>query len=451
MQALKLEEKTPYITQQLNEWHELWFNDYKKAGYVAISNLKRQLFYGSNDIQTIIDQTAGKPKQYISINAFNGWINGKPPNRRKENLKQIRNIAIDIDQYDKGMTINEALDEIQYLILEEIIPEPNLVLTSRGIQIFYSIEYGASPTMAWLSDFITSQFISKLKHIGADFNAKDVSRLMRVPNSMNERNNALVKSMIWNNEPYSLDELKLYCRPLNRPTSKGKKKRRKVVPLHEEKRVSLIYKINHARLQDLNRLIEIRKGNFTGMRNTLLYMYAYHEALLFNNQSDVLNSVNEAFKNIYSTSDKPMTKSEFNRTVKSAYNDATRFFNSFKENGYNIIYKTNDGIKKPYKTSNVIKKLDISEAEQYELNTLHEPHVKRNKDIKRLEQQRRKAGMRTMKQYNDDRKQKQQSKLDELQQLLEDKPNATRKELASILGITTRTLRNYISKLEGRK
>jgi len=91
-----------------------------------------------------------------------------------------------------------------------------------------------------------------------------------------------------------------------------------------------------------------------------------------------------------------MTKSKFNRTIKSAYNDAKQFFNYYKANGYRVIYKDNDGIKKPYKTSNIIEMLNITEAEQYEMNTLRDPSIKCRKDIKKLERERRTKAMRTM-------------------------------------------------------
>src|SRR5699024_10108570 len=341
--------------------------------------------------------------------------------------------------YEKGLTIDEVIDELQVMVLENVIPEPNLVLTSRGVQLFYTLENGASPSMAWLATYITSQFIAKLEHIGADYNAKDVSRVMRVPNSINERNGATVKPSIWNSTPYTLDELQSYCRPLTQGKTR-KRKKNKVVSIGDYERVSLIYKINYSRIQDLNKLIQLRNGNFTGMRNKLLYMYAYHEALLFNTKKDTVTSVEEAFKDVYSTKDKPMSKREFERTVRSAYDDAQAFFEHFKANGYQIIYKANDGIKKPYKTSNVIEMLGIAEREQLEMNTLHSPEIKRQKDIKRLERNRRQQGMRTMDEYNNVRKQKQQSKLDELQQLLKDKPTATRKELAELLGVSTRQL-----------
>src|SRR5690606_21526101 len=199
--------------QVINSWTDLWFNDYKKAGYVAITDFNKQLFFGTNDISKVIRLTEGKTQQYISINAFDVDFNNKKFSRETTQLKQIRNIAIDLDQYKLGLEIPETLEELQNLVRKQVIPAPNLVLISRGIQLFYTINKGASPDLSWLAGYITEQFIAKLQHLGADSQAKDMSRVMRVPNSVNERNNAIVKPYIWNNVGYELNELQAYCRP----------------------------------------------------------------------------------------------------------------------------------------------------------------------------------------------------------------------------------------------
>src|SRR5690606_13760152 len=134
-------------TKRLKEWYDLWFDEHKKDGYVAVTDFKRQYFYGSNDIERLIDATFGKKGQFISINAFDVDWENKVFSRETARLKQIRNIAIDLDQYKLGLTVDEVIDELKALILDDEIPEPNLVLISRGIQLFYTIDKGASPSL----------------------------------------------------------------------------------------------------------------------------------------------------------------------------------------------------------------------------------------------------------------------------------------------------------------
>lgn len=225
------------------------------------------------------------------------------------------------------------------MILDKIIPEPNLVLTSRGIQLFYSIDRGASPELAWLTGYITEQLISKLKHLGADAIASDVSRVMRVPNSINERNNTVVKPKIWNDEAYTLQELQMYCRPLELFETRKRKRMKVIIRKSEpDKRIAQFYKTNYARLSDLRRLIELRKGDFTGMRNVFLYIYSFHQSLVLNTQRDVIWSVRRAFQDVFSKTEGQLSNTEFEKTVKGAYHDAREFFDHYKGNGYIVVF-----------------------------------------------------------------------------------------------------------------
>lgn len=439
--------KTIATKEQLKEWPNLWFSEYKRAGYVAVTDFNRQYFYGSNDVPNIIKATNGRRKQFISLNAFDVDFNASDFSREASRLKQIRNIAIDIDQYNLGMTIDEVIDEIQVLIMEDVIPEPNLVLESRGVQLFYSIDKGAPPEMAWLTAYITEQFIAKLEHLGADSNAKDVSRVMRVPNSVNERNNAVVTPCIWNPEAYTLQELQSYCRPLEKFTTR-KKTKTTITYLPTSKRLIQFYKTNYARLRDLNRLIELRNGDFTGVRNVFLYMYAYHESLVLDTQKDVLNSVKNVFSEIYSKKDKPMSNREFERTVKSAYKDAEAFFKHYKDNGYTVVYGHLDGIKKPYKTKNMIKKLNITLEEQEDMRTLRNPEIAKKQHASYMRNKRRGEGSKPREEYIQSKQDEKSARVAKLAELLEENPNATQRELADMMGVSPMTVNRLIKVID---
>lgn len=443
MQALKAAEKG-----DLKDWSDLWFNDNKRAGYVAVTDFKKTLFYGKNDVLKVKQATKGQKRQFISLNAFEVDWDNKIFSRATQHLKQIRNIAIDIDQYDIGLSIEEALDEIQVLILSNRIPEPNLVLTSRGIQLFYTITNGASPEIGWLASYITEQLIGKLKHLGADSNAKDSSRVMRVPESINERNNAVVTPYIWNDESYTLQELQAYCRPLEKFETR-KRTKGKVIHLPVDERLAFFYKTNHARLSDLHKLVQLREGNLTSVRNIFLYMYSYHQSLVLNTQKDVLESVQSTFKDVYSRTDKPMSKKEFENTVKSAYKDAREFFESFKENGYKVIYKANDGIKKPYKSENAIRMLNITESEQMSMSSLRNKEIakKQHADYMRVKRRADGTHKQSRAEYEADRQDKQR-KLESMAVELR-KQGKTHKKIAELLGVSRGRISQILKKVNG--
>lgn len=453
---MSAQKKVKYTKQQactpISDWTDLWFTNSKKAGYVAITDFKKQLFFGFNNIKKVKESTQSRPRQFISLNAFDvGW-NCRDFSRKSTNLKQIRNIGIDIDQYKLGMSVEQALDELNILILNGIIPEPNLVLTSRGIQILYTINNGASPKMAWLALYITEQYISKMKHIGSDNIATGMSRVLRVPNSINERNNHVVTSDIWENMPYDLDELQSYCRPLERFSNNDKFKNN-THNLQSNGTLHWYYMTNNARLRDIKQLIEIRQGDFTGMRNILLYIYSYHQSLVLDTYEDVLHNVMNTFEKIFSKTDEDMCDSEIKKTTKSAYRNAEVFFKHFKSNGFRIIRKSNDGIIKPYTTENIINKLKITEEEQFELGSIRNNEIAKKQKanytrIKELADGKRKY---SLQEYKDIRKQAKLDKIDKLRQILKQFPRATQRELAPMMGVSVNTINKYMKSIKRRR
>lgn len=428
-QAIKLQKK-----QHIKDWTDCWFGPTKRTGYVAVTNLHYQKFFGANEVDLLLSDTRGKESQYISLNAF-GY-----GSRESVNLRQIRNIGIDLDQYKLGLSKEEAIYQVKMLVDREVLPEPNLILASNGVQLFYSIKDGASPDIGFVVSYITDQFISKLKHLGADSKAKDLSRVMRVPNSINEKNGSVVTPYIWNEMPYTLEELQTYCKPFEQFGNRSLKKQK--VARFTSKNASLLYKTNNARLIDLDRLIEIRRGNMTGMRNTFLYVYAYHQALIVNSFADLEYFLEGVCSRIYSTKDKKLSKAEFRRTIRSAYEDAQSFFEHYKANGFKIIYRPNDGIIKPYRTDNLIELLEITVNEQRQLRRIVTKEIGREHDAKRKQVERRAAGVKPREEYEAERKKQTKNKLDVLQRLTD--RGLTKSEIALEMGISV----DYVKKLK---
>jgi len=423
---------------KIKHWSDLWFRPDKKAGYVSITDLHTQKFYGLNDKNKVPSLTKGKKQQYISLNAFDVDFNTKEFSRKAQDLKQIRLIGIDIDQYKFDLTIPDTLDILFDMVKEGEIPKPNLVITSRGVQIFYDILNGASPKMAWLTGYITEQFIAKLKTVGADGNAKDLSRVMRVPESINQRNGATVTPQIWREDPYTLKELQSYCKPLTKFSNSYKKKSNKVVVI--DKALLVFYRVNYARLSDFERLITLRNGEFTHKRNVLLYMYSFHQALVHDSEKDTLDFMNKRFQKVYSRADKELSDNEFERTVKSAYKDSKTFFEHYTGNGFRMSYELADGIIKPYKTSTIIDKLDITEDEQRELKTLVSPLVRAEHDRERKTAENRAKGIKPMNEYNEQRKTAQAEQAERIARLMDENPDMTQKELGNALGVSRMTV-----------
>lgn len=361
-------------------WHDCYLSESKITGFVCTFYLKnkRHQFYGLNDLNYLVKEAKKRNKDvYLSLNAF------EYGSRTTSKLKQIRNIGVDIDCYKLNISVEDALEEVKSLIYAAKIPNPNLVIYSgRGIQLIYSISGGASPKMAFLTQYITTQFIGLLEHIGADTSGTDVTRVFRLPYSINSKNDEQVKVDIWNRLEYHLEELYSYCTPLESRRKPSKKQKGQLVALPSKRGIKTLYSLNTARKNDLESLVAIRLGEIE-KRNVLTYIYAYTVALLLKNKDQTLaftHQLNDRFVD-------PQKKNEVNRTAGNAYGDAMTFFDEFVKRDCKMWYKQGDGIKKPMKSQTVIDELDITSSEMQQLETIIDAEVKYSRKVKKRREQ----------------------------------------------------------------
>lgn len=414
-------------------WHDCYVSDSKITGFVCTFELsdKKHIFYGLNDLKYLIAEANKRKKDvYLSLNAF------EHGSRTTKQLKQIRNIGVDIDCYKLNISVPEAIEEVKQLIFAAKIPNPNLVIYSgRGIQLIYSISGGASPKMAFLSQYITTQYIAQLEHLGADTSGTDVTRVFRLPNSVNGKNGVQVQAEVWRTLEYHLEELYSYCTPLEARRKPSKRSKGTLVTLPSQKGLFNLYSLNTSRKNDLESLVTLRHGDID-KRNVLTYIYGYTVALLLKNKEQTLAFANQLNDRLID----PQRKNEVKRTAGNAYDDAMEFFDEFVKRGCRMWYKQGDGIKRPMKNVTVIDELDITSTEMQLLETIITEEVKYSRKVQR----RRKQGVKERKEYLEQEHEKTEDKLGQLKQAIERYPNAKRKELAEMLGVHP----TYITKLK---
>ncbi|MDQ0418763.1 hypothetical protein J2Z48_002967 [Croceifilum oryzae] len=421
----------------IENWTDCYLSPSKKTGYVSTLQLpeKIQRSWGLNDIQKMLTyaQSHSQSNMYLSLNAF------KWGSRLESDLMQIRNIGIDLDIYRVGATPREAGDELQCMILDEMLPEPNLLIHSgRGIQLIYAIEGGAAPQMSWFTRYITSQYIDKLSFLGADAQTTDPTRVLRFPGTVNQKNQVKATADIWNPEEYSLDILYGYVTPLEEIRKSRKKQKQNVVILRPPDGVVNLYSLNTKKKDDLELLVRLREGKMSDYRNTFLYTYAFTVGLILKNQKGTLTftrQINERFT-------EPLLVKEVTETVKSAYEDAAAFLKAFAENEYQVRGLPSKLIK-PEMSSTIIRKLDITSDEMEHFRVLIGRVIKRQRNTG---YQREKRGSTTREEYVTKERQKTESKLEDLQKLLEI-GNFTNKELAEKLGVTVRRVQQLKKEL----
>lgn len=432
--ALQQNKPTLYI----EEWTDCYLSPRKKTGFVCTFQTpeKFQRSWGLNDLQKMLAfaQAQDKSNVYLSLNAF------KYGSRQESDLMQIRNIGLDLDIYKVGATIDEAVDEIQAMIISDSLPEPNLFINSgRGVQLIYGIDGGAAPQLTWLSRYITSQYISMLAHLGADPQTTDPTRVLRFPGTINQKSQIRATVEIWNPIEYTLQELYKYVTPIEETRKSRRRKKRDVVILPPPQGVVDLYSLNTKKKDDLELLVRLRQGKMTGYRNTFLYTYSFTVALILKNQAGTVTfarQINEKFT-------EPLLKKEVDTTAKSGYDDAAAFLKEFAENDYKIRGLPSDLVK-PEKASTIIKKLEITSEEMEHFRVLIDQDIRRKRNT---EYQRKKRGSVTREEYLSKEEEKKEDKFNLLKKALKEDPQASIRKLAEMTGLSKSVVQRLKSEL----
>lgn len=441
----------------IQEWFDAYVSSSKKRGSIGLiqwekarernSNITREkrIWISRKNLNELIKASQGHPTRlinaYVTLNAFK-TINGKGE-RKTANLAQIRNVGVDIDCYTVNLSVVQALSHIQDLIVQCEIPNPNLVIRSgNGLQLVYSIEGGAPPTLSWLTSYITSQFIAKTSFLGSDGSCTDVTRVFRLPGSLNVKpgkTSKLASVEIWRKREYDLSELYAYCEPLKHRKERVSKPHLYPLPKLTDMGHKL-RSLNLSRINDIYKLIDLRGGNIE-KRNVLLYDFSY----LFGLQTDIESAVVQQASRMNDSLDSPLSVFEVERVAKNAFKDARTFWKAYLDNGYRMPQpRTSDGLIRPKKNATMIDQHNITAAEMKELSTIIDDEEKKA----RRTAKRRAAGMKTIQEHNNQQKLQKADRMALLAELKANNPKATQKQLAELMGISLRSVKTYLKELQ---
>ncbi len=280
----------------------------------------------------LMKQDFDKENIYISMSTF------YKPMRRIETIKEIGSLFIDLDTYNTKFTKTQILMNLEENYFNRSIPIPNLIIDSgRGLTLVWSIEkvpYKALPLWKAVQEYLYSQ----LKEFGADRKALDVTRILRVPGSINSKSGTRVTILEKYEYKYTLREIQSEFLPdldENRPKKKGRPK--KVVYIHRER------SLYQGRILDLVKLCELRNYDVKGQREIILFLYRYYLCYFYEDEQKALEDVLELNKEFI----QPLSEKELIR----ATNSAEKVFKS-KDKQYK------------YKNETLIELLEISEYEQ---------------------------------------------------------------------------------------
>lgn len=308
-------------------------------GYITVATKNpnyKQWHYKSEELIENAEDILNHINAYVSQNTF------YKPQRRIENIKELRAIYIDIDCHKTKY----SKDAVQYFLENDLygykIPRPNFLIDS-GRGLYYILLIEPVPSMAtplWYA--VQRYFYNVLKEYGADASALDPTRVLRVVGTVNSKSDSLVRILDMHNYEYTLREIQEeYLPEISEKREKKKGRPKKVVSLFTE------YSLYHARLLDIAKLCELRDYDVKGHRELILFLYRYFSCCFTEDSEEALQKaleLNAMFK-------EPLPTREVITDTKSA------------EKAY---------IDKRYKYTNakLIKILEITLDEQKHLKTI---------------------------------------------------------------------------------
>lgn len=335
---------------------------------------------------------------YFTLNTF------FKPERTMDSLRYLNALYVDIDCYKFNLRKESVLFFLEEDYFNKSIPVPSLIVDSgRGLYLIWLIESVPSKAFTlWkaMQDYLYNQ----LKDFGADRAALDAARVLRVIGSYNTKSNSNVSVIEYNDVRYSLKYLKDEYLPKVEKKSRKKEWKGKRVFLYNE------FSLYKARLNDLQKLVELRNFDVEGRREIILFLYRYYATLCEGEEEAdrLIEELNSKFV-------KPLSASEL-RSTKSNY-----------------IGKYN------YKNSTLVDLLEIAEDEMKNMSTIMTKSEKYNRN-----NQKRKAKRRNSEGLTKREQQKREKMINVLRGILNNKTN---KEIADELNISLRMVQVYKKEL----
>lgn len=355
---------------------------------------------------------------YLSVSTFK---NGKT--RSEWNVKEVKRLYVDMDAHENPINLDEAKLLRDYILENwldgEDLPEPNYIIFSgRGLQFLFTLT-GCNNVPEWQryqSALLNAcqKLLEELKHhslseasiVANEHNVsidmlKDAARVMRVPDTKNQKVNVDTE-LLYENEAneYTLNELNTTFTAFsddNLPTieekktkkkvksDKGKKKKTKSEPTErnvdmsnidmDDKQIvdpnflKIIENTIKPRLFDLETLIRLRNeaGTDSGYRNNLIAIAIPTLVSCGYKNDDV---VKEAHR-INSLFNKPLKKAEVNDWLNSCLKKKEIVDVDGKKGVSRVYYR--------FYTNTIIDKLQITKEEQDSMRVLCSEALKKKR------------------------------------------------------------------------
>lgn len=317
-------------------------------GWITLADINDKNYHQWHyKVLELLEMEFDRQNMYISQNTF------YKPQRRIENIKELRALFIDLDLYKLNMTKEQVIYWLNEEYFNIKIPKANMIVDSgRGLYLIWTIEVVPGQALP-LWKAIEEYFYNHLKGLGADRQALDPTRILRIPTTINSKSATVVEVLEEHEYIYTLREIQEGYLPELRPQPKKKGRPKKVYSIYRDR------SLYQARILDLAKICELRNYDVRGHREMILFLYRYYLCYFTEDTEKALQDtleLNSEFK--YS-----LREREVIRATKSA----------------ETVFKSKDKQYK-YKNTTLIDLLDINEEEQKQLLTIISKKEYRRRD-----------------------------------------------------------------------
>lgn len=384
-----------------------------KLGYISTS--KPSKIFKSSKIISIEDDL------YFSVNSYNEpapeevkrYRNKFGLNhtgtRKKENLKSLDNLVVDIDCKNVDLSIEDCLEKLENEIFSKwILPYPSAyVISGGGIHLYWrlnsidldvvdksrehifqvfserwdcSVQDAYKRYMCEVYTKLAKRFIGELAYLGADSKCSDPTRVLRLPDTFNTKANRKCYVHKWSRTTFSFWSLayEYGCLKIINPKKQfSPSQNYRVIVAGKKVLRYCSTKANMCQdmIDDLFDLLEAREWDIYGLRGRTLYIYA---SLLYQ-----IYVYNEGKKGVPRKEiNKELARQELIEKMKTlrdrfkpAYSTDNKIMPVFDEEIEAIIKRvTSQDI--TFKAETIVKVLHITDTEQLDMDILHVQHPK---------------------------------------------------------------------------
>lgn len=335
---------------------------------VKFENKEIKIFNGDrNELREIVEEYILENDVFITPNTM------YKKQRRVQNIRQFRALYQDLDINKLGYSKREIIWMIYIMVYENKIPMPSMIVDSgRGLHLYWKIKnapFGALKTWQELQDYL----YYKLKHLKADKQSTDGARILRLPNTINSKDNSVCEVIdIKDKLEYSMYDLREQYlnysqnKQLVFQETKSIKTNTRVI----NNKFFNSYSLHMARVEDIETLCKLRKYNLTNYRNMVIHCYAYWKGIYIRDIDELECEVIE----LNNSFTEPLKDTEIKAVIRCIPKAIDKFIEYEQGLRSGETKRASKGMKDKggywYKNETLIERLDITAEEQRHMKTI---------------------------------------------------------------------------------